>query len=853
MTSLPAALVLLSVSATPIPPPGTRLNFEQHVRPLLKAHCLECHGEAKKLRGGLDLRLRRLMVQGGDNGASVVPGKPEQSIVFQRVSEHTMPPGKVKLTPAEVGLLRDWIAQGAVVTKPEPEKLAPGVHFSDEERNFWAFRPIVRPAVPVVRQKERVRNPVDAFLLARLEEKGLGFAPEADRATLQRRLAFDLVGLPPLSDAVGTYEEQVERLLASPQHGERWGRHWLDVAGYADSHGYTGEDPERLHAWKYRDWVIRAFNADKPYSEFLVEQLAGDELLGTSLANLAPADRDRLIATGFLRTAPDGTASPGVNVKEAANQLVADTLQIVGTSVMGMTLHCAQCHNHRYDPIPQTDYFRLRAVFEPAYDPKSWRSWQGRRISLLTQADRDRAAAIEKEAQVIDAERLKKQTEYIERTFQKQIAKVPEKIRPEVEKAYRTPAAKRTAAQQKLLQEHPSVNVSAGSLYLYDHKAAEDLKAYTARAEKIRATKPVEDFLDALTEVPGKIPVTHLFNRGDPEQPREAVTPGGLSILNDPPIVEKDSSRATSGRRLALARHLVSGKHPLTARVIVNRVWMHHFGRGLVHTPGDLGQLGDRPTHPELLDWLASEFMQDWSLKRLHRLLVTSSAYRQSARLDANAYRIDPDNKLLWRMSVRRLEAEAVRDAILTVTGRLNLAQFGEPVPVMPDESGQVVVGVDRRDTAGYLTKPGRELGNDVYRRSVYIQAKRSMPLTVMETFDNPVPAPCCDKRTASTVAPQALLLMNSQFVVEQAGHFAERVAREAGSEERGRVRLAWRLALGKEPSEADLTGAVAYLAEQTALFSQKPRGKGEPEPRQRALETFCHALLSSNPFLYVD
>jgi mono/diheme cytochrome c family protein len=862
---LAVALLLLTTplqAAAPRLP--RRLTFEQHIRPILRTRCLECHGESGKPKGGIDLRLRRLIVGGGRHGPAIVPGKAGASLLFQRVRDHEMPPGKVKLAPAEIATIAAWINGGAITARPEPEKLSPGLHIGDEERNFWSFRPIQRPAIPQVRSKALVRSPLDAFVLHKLEAAGLTFAPEADRINLLRRATFDLIGLPPTPEEVeafvadrspNAWAKVVDRLLASPAYGERWGRHWLDVAGYADSHGYSGADPVRRYAWKYRDYVIRAFNSDKPFDDFIIEQLAGDELVNQPAANLSPDDLDKLIATGFLRTAPDGTAS-GADRKAASNQTVADTLQIVSTALLGMTLQCAQCHTHRYDPIPQEDYYRLRAVFEPAYDVSNWRTPQGRLLSLMRQADRQKAAAIEKSAAKIDAEREKKQAEYIESTLRKQLAKVPAEVRSAVEKAQRTPRAKRSKEQKELLRKHPSVNVTAGSLYLYDSKAAADLKAYADRAVKLRAAKPVEDFIDALTEVPGRIPKTLLFHRGDPEQPRQAVEPGGLMVLAGlglGAIPNKDSSRPTTGRRLAFAKQLVSGKHPLTARVLVNRVWMHHFGKGIVATPGDFGVLGERPTHPELLDYLAAEFMRDWSLKRLHRLILSSRVYRQSSKENEQGRKIDPDGKLLWRMPLRRLEAEAVRDSLLAVSGRLERRLFGSPVPVMPDGTGQIVLGVDLRDGAGYINGQPVLLGNDLYRRSIYVQVRRSMPLAVLETFDAPGTSPNCERRTFSTVAPQALLLMNSEFMVETATRFARRIRQEAGSEPNAQVERAWRLAYGRSPTAGQLAAAVDYLAEQSAHYAAAKKKKGAPTPRQQALATFCQALLSSNRFLYVE
>jgi mono/diheme cytochrome c family protein len=874
LVALPLLLLLLltAPSRAAAPPPAAvaaALTFEQHVRPILRAHCLECHGENSKPKGRLDLRLRRFILRGGRSGPAVVSGKPAASLLYHRVRDREMPPGKVKLTPNEIATIERWIAAGAPTAQPEPEKLAPGLHIGVQERQFWSFRPIVRPTRPSIKHQALARTAVDTFLLAKLEARGLSFSPRADRSTLIRRATIDLTGLPPTLNEIRAFVEDprpdawerlIDRLLASPAYGERWGRHWLDVAGYADSHGYTGSDPVRRYAWKYRDQVIRSFNSDKPFDRFIVEQLAGDELVRPPYANLPAKDLDKLIATGFLRTAPDGTATPGTDRKAASNQVVADTLQIVSTALLGLTMHCAQCHNHRYDPIPQEDYYRLRAIFEPAYDVKRWRVPAGRLVSLLNPIDWQKTLAIEQAAAKIDGERARKQAEYIERTFQKQLAKVPAEERAAVEKAYRTPATKRSPAQQKLLRTHPSVNVSAGSLYLYDQKAADDLKSYTARAAKLRATKPIEDFIDALTEVPGQVPATLLFHRGDPEQPGHAVAPGGLTVLAKldlGSIPSKDRSLPTTGRRLAFARQLTSGKHPLTARVLVNRVWMHHFGRGIVGTPGDFGVLGERPTHPQLLDWLAAEFMRDWSLKRLHRLILTSTAYQQSSRSsDALARTIDPDVRLLWRMPLRRMESEAVRDSILAVSGQLNRRLFGPPVPVAPDTSGQIVLGIDTRDSAGRPRGEPALGGADFLRRSVYVQVRRSMPLSVLETFDVASTSPNCERRSFSTVAPQALLLMNSDFLVRNAVAFADRVSREAGRDPRARVEHASLLAFGRPLDGGQLADALAYLAEQTEHYRrmQKQRAKtASPPPEQQALATFCQALLSSNPFLYVE
>ncbi|HVV99806.1 MAG TPA: DUF1549 domain-containing protein, partial [Planctomycetaceae bacterium] len=486
--------------------------FERDVRPIFKTHCFHCHGEGDELKGALDLRLRRTALKGGDTGPGIVPGKHAESLLFERIEAGEMPPGNKPVPAAQRTLIARWIDAGAPTAAAEPEDVAQVSPISDVERRFWSFQPVVRPAVPAVRQNDRVQSPIDAFVLARLESANLGFSPPVDRTTLLRRAYFDLIGLPPtpaetaefLADTrPDAFERMVDRLLDSPHYGERWGRHWLDVAGYADSDGYTNEDPIRKYAYKYRDYVIRAFNADKPFDAFIQEQLAGDELVPPPYQNLSEAQIDLLVATGFLRTVPDGTAGGGDKVSR--NAVMSETIKVVTGSLLGLTVGCAECHNHRYDPILQSDYYRLRAVFEPAYDWKHWRNPQQRLLSLYTDADRARAKEVEAEAVKIEQERTEKLKAYIEQTFDKELAKLPEEIRQPIREARQTAEAQRTPEQKELLKAHPSVNVTDGSLYLYDANAAKDLKEYADRAAKTRGTKPVEEFVAVLTEVPGQV------------------------------------------------------------------------------------------------------------------------------------------------------------------------------------------------------------------------------------------------------------------------------------------------------------------------------------------------------------
>lgn len=845
---------------------GEQISYEQHVRPILKTHCFHCHGEGAEIQGGLDLRLRRLIARGGDSGPAVAAAKPADSLLLQRVREGEMPPEDValRLTDAEVASIAQWIAAGAPAKYAEPDDLDPASYITQEERSHWAFQPVRRPEVPAVAENDRVRTPIDRFLLAKLESGGLQFSPDAAPAALARRACFDLTGLPisqpaatlPTTDSPAAYERLLDQLLGSARYGERWGRHWLDVAGYADSEGYTADDPVRPDAYQYRDYVIRAFNTDKPWDEFIVEQLAGDELLQPPFKNLTPAQAKQLIATGFLRMAPDGTAAKGVDQSVARNEVIAKTIDIVSTSLLGLTVGCAQCHNHRYDPISQADYFRLRAIFEPSLDWKNWRAPPQRRVSLYTDADRQQAAAVEAKAKQVLDQRSKKQQEFIEATFEKQLAKLDDSLRAPIRLARQTPVKQRTPAQAKLLKEHPSVNVTAGSLYLYDRKAADELKKLQDRAAAIRATKPQEQFVRAVWEPAGKQPPqTFLFVRGDHEQPQQPLPPAELTVLasaDSPPLPVNDPALPTSGRRLAYARWLTSGGHPLVARVLVNRIWLHHFGRGLVSTPADFGALGSQPSHPQLLDWLAAELVDSgWSAKHLHRLIMTSTAYRQSSQRHAAGDAADPENELYWRMPLRRLEAEVLRDAMLAVGDDLNLKAFGPPVPVMADKVGQFVVGKENLNAG----RPGAVLpmhGED-HRRSIYIQSRRSRPLSVMSPFDLPRMEPNCAVRNASTVSPQSLMLMNSPFASERAARFARRVIRDAGDDISAQVELAWRLAYASAPDREQLAAAVDYIKSQTEHFAAHPAADGKAPPQQEALASFCHALLSSNRFLYID
>ncbi len=857
-------------TADPIAPSsGVTPVFERDIRPIFRAYCLDCHGAAKKKKGSLDLRLARLTRLGGKSGAAIVPGEPARSLLLKRVREGEMPPGEIRLDSEKIAVLERWIAGGAKTSGPEPDTIGEGIGITAHERDFWSLQPIVRSPVPSV-DDPRARTDIDAFVVNAMPD-GLSLSPDARPLTLLLRASFDLTGLPPDHDVVdefladpsdAAYERLVDRLLSSPAFGERWSRHWLDVAGYADSEGGSNRDGIRPWAYKYRDYVIRSMGHDVPLDRFLTEQLAGDELAGTKDGDWTERQIELLTATGFLRMAADGTRDR--NSSEFRNAVVADTLKIVSSSLLGFSLACAQCHDHRYDPILQTDYYAVRAIFEPALDWKSWRTPEQRGVSLYTRADRQAAERIESQAQTLAREKEAKQSRYMAEALTKELEKYEAPLRGSLRRAYETPAGKRTEEDNALLKRYPSVNLHPGVLYQYDQKAADDLKTYDKRIADVRATKPAEEFVRALTEPPAHTPTTFRFHRGDHREPREAVSPGTLTALSPvgagrAVLPGNDANLPTTGRRLAFARWLSSEHNPTTARVLANRIWMHLFGRGLVATPSDFGKLGSKPTHPELLDALAlSLYESGWSLKRSLRSIMLSTVYRQSSRRDPDRDTIDRSNLYYWRQSVRRLDAEVVRDRMLAVTAKLGRSLWGPAVAVTEDETGQVLV------------PPGTR------RRSVYVQSRRSQPVALLEVFDAPVMVTNCERRSSSTVATQSLMLLNGAFVLEQAAALADRARREAvdivnapilaGVEVDvalskidtppilAQAATAWQLAYQRPAGREELRLAASFLRRQIDTLTRSPRKlPGARGPTEQAISNLCHMLLVSNEFLYVE
>ena len=595
--SLPLLPLPSSLHAAPV--------FETDIRPLLKTHCFHCHGEGGRNEAGLDLRLRRFIVKGSPkNGPAISPGNPQSSHLLDAVRSGDMPKDAKPLAPSEITLLESWIAAGAPTLRDEPASI-PDVYITDEERHFWSFQPIASPPIPPGQP-----NPIDAFIAADLHAANLDFLPPADPRTLIRRASFDLLGLPPSPEQTEAFltacspptqenlnralSSLVDQLLTSPHYAERWGRHWLDAAGYADSNGHD-DDSLRPHAWHYRDYVVRAHSSDMPWNRFLTEQLAGDELARVSHDSATAAinhkdNTDLLAATGFLRMAPDPTDAAVADPDLARNQVLADTIKTVSSSLMGLTIACAQCH-------------RLRAVFEPLYNWKQWRQPAQRLYSLYSPDERAKAAAIESEAAAIDASRATFALNRLDEIFAERLAKVPDPDREAVRSARNTEDAKRSPEQTALLKQYVEANVARneGLLLLFDPPAEAKRKEMEAKAAALRATKPTEHFLMAATES-GPPPPTFRFHRDDHLQPREEISPAVFEVLSQPirPLLSSQNpDLQSSGRRLAFATWLTSPENPLTPRVLVNRFWLHHFGRGLVPTPGGFGFDGSEPSaHP---------------------------------------------------------------------------------------------------------------------------------------------------------------------------------------------------------------------------------------------------------------
>lgn len=722
--------------------------------------------------------------------------------------------------------------------------------FDDYQQEHWSFVPVERPSVPEVSDTSWVATPIDAFILERLEAKGLRPAPPAAREILLRRVYLDLIGLPPTlseqqaflhDDQPDALARVVDQLLARPQYGERWARHWLDVVRYAESNGYE-RDGAKPEAWRYRDWVIGALNDDMPFDRFLIEQVAGDELDDT--------DAQSQIATTFLRLGPwdDEPADPRVDRYDQLD----DVLGTTATAFLGITLRCARCHDHKFEPFTQLDYARFLAAFEPLRRPQNGRTDLARHVGTPTELEHYRQQKAAADARLAE---LQAEIDVLDRTIALRVLEGEHALPAEVARAVALAPEERNDADRQLVKEHESALAA-----LIEAAASSDEAATRARLrserDKVDASRPAEppSAYVWFEEGPASEP-TQVFDRGDPYHPLATVEPGLPAILVDAPPPPPVPTAHSTGRRRQLAEWMASPENPLTARVFVNRLWQQHFGEGLVSTESDFGLMGDGPTHPELLDWLASELVSGgWRVKRLHRLIVLSNAYQAAALDDPHSSQIDPDVRLLWRWRPRRLEAEAIRDAVLAVSGELNLAAGGPSV--FPEMSAEVLASQSQPGNGWQPSPPTEQV-----RRSIYVFVKRTLPLPELDVLDAPNTNISCEQRQVSTTSTQALTWFNGSFVHQQAARWADRLWQEHGGCEEAAITGAFRQALCRQPTDEELALVRDFLAAHAAQIERDEAADASAETEdevssleasRRALAAFCLVLLNSNEFVYL-
>jgi hypothetical protein len=733
----------------------------------------------------------------------------------------------------------------ALAGDPKPaEDVAPIEKFSADQRQHWAYQRPMRSDLPPVKDAAWVRNPVDRFIRAAQEAVDFRPSPEAGKVELIRRLTFDLHGLPPtpeeveafvLDNRADAFERLVDRLLASPRYGERWAQHWLDLAHYADSNGFE-LDAERPDAWRYRDWVVRALNEDMPYNRFVTLQLAGDEV--------QPGDASALVATGFGRCGPREVVSGNIDPAVRRQSELTEVTGTVGSVFLGMTVACARCHNHKFDALPTTDYYRLQSFFAGSkfIDVKTASKAAEEAFAAAEEAIAKRVAPFKKQMADLEAPyrtRIKAEKEASLTAAEKALLAIPD--------AKRTPTQKRMAAgltnSLRITWEDVAEAVSHNS---HDQAIREQLKREIHRVEITLPPPPARAM--ALVDESPKPPETFVLKRGQPKVhgPKVEPRPPGIVLVSQPkeafglvPPTEKSPRRRT-----ALAAWITRPDNPLTARVIVNRLWMHHFGRGIVATPSDFGVRGEAPSHPELLDWLATELISGgWHLKPIHRLLVCSAAYRQGSVRDPKQVAEDSENTLVWRMPPRRLDAEAIRDAMLAVTGELNPKMGGPGVLAPIEKEVEELIFTEAEVVDLWPETPDRVEHN---RRSLYLFRKRNVRYPLFDAFDAPDTQSACAQRTVSTHALQALITLNSDFAIDRARALAGRICRETTSSRR--VELAYRLVLAREPSPGELGQASVFVDAQSKLL----RESGRKDAEAAAWVDYCLAMLNRNEFLYV-
>ncbi len=754
-------------------------EYQRDIKPILAEHCYSCHSRLKQ-KANLRLDAGSLIHKGGKNGPVVSAADNNDSLLLEKVrsknDDERMPPEGKPLSAGEITLLEEWVAAGAQFPSDEPVPAIPSEH--------WSFQPLRPVTPPGVKDAGQTRNPIDNFVIAALEQRGWAPAPAAGPRALLRRTHLDLTGLPPtpaeqdqfLADpSAAALDRVVDDLLARPAYGERWARHWLDVVRYADSNGYE-RDAEKPYVWRYRDYVINALNADKPFDRFVIEQLAGDELPDFS--------GETMIATSYLRLGhwDDEPADPPTDLFDQLDDIVSTTAQ----AFLGLTLGCARCHDHKFEPLATRDYYSMVAIFRPLERPRDGRTELA--VPVGTRAELD--ALMERDRE-------------IERLTKCEPAMAPDEL--------------------------------------------------AIRTNQLRLATPDLPLAYLWREPSPHPPASFVMERGSATRPGDPVSPAVPAILvdNHQPVFPPAGDR-TSRRRLGLARWLTESENPLTARVIVNRVWQKHFGHGLVRTPNDFGLMGDRPTHPELLDWLANWFVRDahWSLKRLHRLILTSNTWRMSTQSNPEYAAVDPEDRLLWRMPYRRLQVEAIRDSMLAVSGQLNPKMYG-PAMKPPIPAAAVEANTDR-ESSWTPSDPG-----EWSRRSIYVYIKRGLVVPLLEVLDLADTVNSCPQRQVTTVAPQALSLFNGDFVNEQARQFADRLRQEAGPGRSGQIELAWRLALCRPPGPAEIAAMNTFCAQEASRLiaeaSAENRELVRADAEQAALVQMCRVILNLNEFVYAE
>ena len=797
--------------------------FTKQVEPILSEHCYECHGNGQA-EGEFNLYTRDALLKGGESGPAVDLEAPSASILLEAInySGYEMPPDG-QLSPEKIAILTRWVTTGAVIPERtdvmEPPKGSPEIN--DETRNHWSFRPLVQPPVPTVAGANQPANPIDAFVLHRLRENGLNPNPPADRRSLFRRLHYDLLGLPPDPEEVEAfandpdpqaYRKLVERLLKSPHYGEHWARYWLDLVRYAESNSFERDNPKPF-VWKYRDYVIRSLNEDKPFDRFILEQLAGDEL--------AEITADSIIATGYYRLGPwdDEPADPQLAMYDELDDIISTTSQ----ALMGLTMNCARCHEHKLDPIPLEDYYRFLAFFR----------------NVQRYGIRSEPTVLERSVRSIASPAEERRFQQELESYQAQVTT----LRAELD-AVESGIRKKLVGGEKDDFKADSVRLGIIRKYVGEHLTQQEFDQYAHTREtwtELRNHPPRSAEQALCVKEHGADPLpTHVLLRGNPKSESDLVQPGFPQVLSVPdPEIVPPAHGESSGRRLALAKWIASPDNPLTPRVFVNRIWQWHFGRGIVRSANNFGLQGDLPTHPQLLDWLASEFIaRGWSLKEMHRLILLSDTYRMSSAPNSSALEADPQNNLIWRFDMRRLRAEEVRDSILAVNRTLNLETMHGP-SIYPEIPPEVLAGQSR---------PGQNWPTSAHeesrRRSIYIHIKRSLTVPLLAAFDVAETDFSCPVRFVTTQPTQALGMLNSSFLNEQAETFADDVLRDAGTDHTAQVSLALRRVMQREPLDREIARGTALLTSLQEEHEQSP---------DQALKAFCLLAFNLNEFLYLD